>query len=426
MIKRLLPMTLAATLFAALPALAQGLPTAKPEEVGLSSERLQRISDALRRDVEKGQIPGATLLIGRHGKVAYLETFGSLDPEARAPMTKDAIFRIYSMTKPITSVAAMMLVEEGKLSLSDPVSKHLPEFKDVKVGVEKPGPDGKPVLEEVAPRRAMTIQDLLRHTSGLTYGVFGDSLVKQAYRERGVLEGDFDNAELSARLAKMPLMFPPGSSWEYSHATDVLGRVVEVVSGQTLGEFQKARILEPLGMKDTSFYVTDTAKHARVAEPFKTDRNIGAGVDMFDPRVQRRYESGGGGLVGTVGDYARFAQMLLNGGVLDGKRLLSPATVTYMTSDHLGAIPTGAAYLPGDGYGFGLGFAVRKEDGISPQFGRKGEYNWGGAGGTYYWADPQNGMFVVLGMQSPKQRLHYRAVLRSMVYGALVSENGER
>ena len=417
---------LAGGLLAAGPALAQGLPTAKPEEVGLSSERLGQISDTLRRDIEKGQVPGATLLIARHGKVAYFEAFGSLDPQTRAPMSKDAIFRIYSMTKPITSVAVMMLVEEGKLSLADPVAKHIPEFKDVKVGIERPEPDGKPVLEEVAPRRAMTVQDLLRHTSGLTYGVFGDSPVKRAYRESGVLSGDFDNAELSARLAKMPLMFHPGSAWEYSHATDVLGRVVEVVSGQSLGAFQKARILDPLGMTDTFFYVTDGTKHSRVAEPFKTDRNIGAGSDMFDPRVPRRYESGGGGLVGTVGDYARFAQMMLNGGVLDGKRLLSPATVTYMTSDHLGSIATGSAYLPGEGYGFGLGFAVRKEDGVSAQLGTKGDYNWGGAGGTYYWADPKRDMFVVFATQSPKQRLHYRTVIRSMVYGALLPENGER
>ena len=417
---RFLALALAAGMLAASPALGQGLPSAKPEEVGLSSARLQKISDTLRQDIEKGQIPGASLLVVRHDKVAYFETFGSLDPESRTPMTKDAIFRIYSMTKPITSVAAMMLVEDGRLQLADPVSKHLPEFKDVKVGIEKPGPDGKPVLEEVAPRRAMTVQDLLRHTSGLTYGVFGDSLVKKAYRESGLITGDFDNAEFTTRIARLPLMLHPGSTWEYSHSTDILGRIVEVVSGQSLYAFKKERILDPLGMTDTAYYVTDPAKQPRIAEPFKNDRNIGAGADMFDPRIQRRYESGGGGMVGTVGDYARFAQMLLNGGTLDGKRILGPQTVAYMTSDHLGSISPGPAYLPGDGYGFGLGFAVRKEDGVSAQAGTRGDYNWGGAGGTYYWADPRQDMFVVFAMQSPKQRVYYRGVLRNMIYAALL------
>lgn len=423
--KFVVPLALVGLLTANL-ALAQGLPTTKPEDVGFSSERLALITQTFRTDVEKGQIPGAVLLIAREGKVAYFESFGTLDPDTRAPMTKDAIFRIYSMTKPITSVAAMMLVQDGKLVLSDPVAKYLPEFKDVKVGVEKAGADGKPTLEEVAPRRPMTVQDLMRHTSGLTYGVFGENLVKKAYRETGLLKGDFDNAEFSARLAKLPLMSQPGSTWEYSHSTDILGRVVEAVSGQSLYRFQKERILDPLGMQDTSYYVTDLSKHGRVAEAFKTDRSIGVDAEFFDPRVAKKVESGGGGMVGTAADYARFAQMLLNGGSLDGKRLLSPKTVAYMTADHLGSISTGSTYLPGDGYGFGLGFGVRIKEGVSPLPGTVGDYYWGGAGGTFFWVDPREDMIVVLMMQSPKQRVYYRNVLKDMVYAAMTENDPER
>ena len=230
-------------------AAAQGLSTAKPEEVGFSSsERLGRISRVFRDDVAKGTIPGAILLIARDGKIAYYETFGTLNPETKTPMSKDAIFRIYSMTKPIVSVAAMMLVEEGKLTLSDPVSKYIPAFKDVKVGVEKAGADGKPTLELVAPRRPVTVQDLLRHSAGLTYGVFGTGLVKQQYQDAKVFDGDPDNAEFAERIAKLPLMFQPGTTWEYSHATDILGRVVEVVAGKPLSAVLKEKLFDPLGI----------------------------------------------------------------------------------------------------------------------------------------------------------------------------------
>jgi CubicO group peptidase (beta-lactamase class C family) len=405
---------------------AQTLSSVKPEQVGLSSERLGRLVTTLRSDSEKGQIPGAILLVARQGKVALFETAGVLDPATRAPMTKDAIFRIYSMSKPITSVAIMMLVEDGKIALGDPVAKYIPQIAEMKVGVEKPGPDGKPILELVPPRRAMTVQDLLRHTSGLTYGIFGDTLVKKQYLEAKLFEGDPTNAEFVDRLVKLPLANHPGAVWDYSHSTDVLGRIVEVVSGKSLYEFEKERILAPLGMKDTAFDVTDKARQARIAEAFPNDVTIGTDTTFFDPRRPQRWQSGGGGMVGTVMDYARFCQMLLNGGVLDGKRLLSPKTVAYMTSDHLDtSVSPGQLYLPGGGFGFGLGFAVRKDAGVANVQGTVGEFNWGGAGGTYFWVDPKEDMFVVFAMQSPKQRTYYRPLLKNMVYGAVVKPNGK-
>jgi len=396
------------------------LPAVKPEAVGLSGERLGQLSAALKADVEKGLMPGATLLVARHGKIAWFEAMGVRDPGTRAPMTKDAIFRIYSMSKPITSVAVMMLVEDGKLALSDPVSKYLPQLGGLKVGVEKPGASG-PTLELEPARRDMTIQDLLRHTSGLTYGFFGPGLVKKAYADAN-LWGDYpSNADFVDRLAKLPLMHQPGTTWEYSHSTDVLGRVIEVVSGRTLGEFLSARIFGPLGMTDTAFYVADSAKQGRIVEPFPNDRSIGTNAELNDPRVVQKWESGGGGLVGTTMDYARFTQMLLNGGSLNGRRLLSPKSVALMTADHLGP---SVASGPGPGYGFGLGFAVRKDAGMSPLPGTVGDYNWGGAAGTAFWIDPKEDLFVVYMMQSPKYRVPVRNLLRDMVYGAVEKSVG--
>jgi CubicO group peptidase (beta-lactamase class C family) len=400
---------------------AQSLSVVKPEQVGLSSERLGRITAMLKADVDKGTIPGAILLVARHGKIAAFDTVGVRDPGSKAPMTRDAIFRIYSMSKPITSVATMILFEEGKLALSDPVGKYIPQLGTVKVGVEKADAGGgAPTLELVAPRRPISVQDLLRHTSGLTYGFFGDGLVKKAYVDAKLLADSPSNAEFVDRLATLPLAYQPGTTWDYSHSTDVLGRLVEVVSGRTLYEFEKARILDPLGMKDTSFYVTDKTKQDRIVEPFPNDRSIGVGAEFNDPRVAGKWESGGGGMVGTAMDYARFLQMLLNGGTLDDKRIIGPKTVAYMTADHMGggAVP-GPLYLPGAGFGFGLGFAVRKDAGVSPFPGSVGEYNWGGAGGTYFWVDPKENMFVVFMMQSPKQRVYYRAILKDMIYAAV-------
>src|SRR5262245_2697166 len=413
-IPMLVALLLYGTLLAGL-AQAQVLPPVKPEQVGLSGERLGQLSGMLKAEIDKGAIPGATLLVARHGKLAWFEAMGALDPASRAPMTKDAIFRIYSMSKPVTSLAVMMLVEDGKIALGDPVSKYLPQLGGLKVGVEKPGADGA-TLELEPARREMTIQDLLRHTSGLTYGLFGTGLVKKAYLDAKVWEDYPSNAEHVDRLAKLPLMHQPGTTWEYSHSIDVLGRVIEVVSRRTLGEFMSARIFGPLGMRDTAFYVTDPAKHARVVEPFANDRSIGTNAELNDPRVVQKWESGGGGLVGTTMDYARFAQMLLNGGSLNGKRLVSAKTVAFMTADHLGP---GVASGPGPGYGFGLGFAVRKDAGMASLPGSVGDYYWGGAAGTYFWIDPKEDLVVVYMMQSPKQRVAARNLLRNMVYGAV-------
>ncbi len=409
----------------ALPLLAVGgeLPRATPEQVDLSSQRLGMITNMLKADVVSRRIPGAVLLVARRGKVAYFESMGKLDAAADAPMGKDAIFRIYSMSKPITTVAAMMLVEDGKLKLDDPIAMYLPEYARMTVGVEKPDASGKPSLEITPARRPITVQDLMRHTSGITYGFFGPGLVKKAYNDANLNADDPDNAEFSRRVAKLPLAYQPGGTWDYSYSTDILGSVVEAVSGKSLFAFEKERLLDPLGMTDTSFYVTDPQKQKRVAEPLATDRNIGVGVDINDPRVARKLEAGGGGMVSTATDYAQFLQMLLNGGSLDGKRYLSPSTLRLMTADHSNAgagVAPGPIYLPGAGYGFGLGFAVRRATGEAPYPGEVGEYYWGGAGGTYMWVDPKSEMFVIFMMQAPKQRLHYRGLIRNMIYASVL------
>jgi CubicO group peptidase (beta-lactamase class C family) len=387
----------------------------------LSPERLANIERYIKADIEKGIVPGGVLMIFKDGQRVYEKIWGERDPQTKAPMNADAIFRIYSMSKPITTVAAMMLVEEGKLALEEPVSKYIPSFGNVKVGVENKGADGKIALDLVPPRKPMTIQDLMRHTSGITYGFFGEGAVKQAYVDQHVFLGDFDNAEFAERIAKMPLAYQPGTTWDYSHSTDILGRVIEVVTGKPLYVVLKERLLEPLGMNDTSFYVTEKAKQDRIAEPFAKDRSIGKDADFFDPRIEQKWESGGGGLLSTAADYARFAMMLRNGGTLDGKRYLSPKTIAYMTSNHTAPgsnVVPGPYYLPGAGFGFGLGFAVRTEAGVSPQIGSVGEYNWSGAGGTTFWIDPKEDLFVVFMMQSPSQRTRYRTMLHNVVYGA--------
>jgi len=406
-------------------AAAEGLPNAKPEEVGLSSERLGRVTEMLRANIAANEIPGAVLLIARQGKIAYFESFGLLDPQAKTPMRKDAIFRIYSMSKPITTVAAMTLFEDARLALNDPVGKYLPALAKMQVATDnKPDPEADPhKIATIPADRPISIQDLMRHTSGLTYGFFGDTPVKKLYAEAKLGNEGETNAQFVDRIAKLPLSYQPGTTWDYSHSTDVLGRLVEVISGKSLYEFERKSILDPLRMGDTSFYVTDQTKQSRIAEPFENDRKIGNGATVGDPRVGGAWESGGGGMVSTAIDYARFLQMLLNGGTLDGQRILGPKTIEYMTSDHLGsAVVPGPYYLPGPGYGFGLGFAVRRDAGVSPVNGSPGDYNWGGAGGTAFWVDPKEQMFVVFMMQSPSQRMRYRPLLRDMIYAAIVDE----
>jgi CubicO group peptidase (beta-lactamase class C family) len=386
-----------------------------------SREKLARVGDYVRNEIATGKIPGAVLLIQQHGRPVYFEKFGVRDVDSKLPMTADTIFRLYSMSKPITSVAAMMLVEDGKLRLDDPVSKYIPAFGQVKVGVEKRDANEGTALRLEPLNRPITIEDLLRHTSGLTYGFIGDSAVRNLYANSDLFDGDFDNAEFAERLAKLPLAEQPGTRWDYGHSTDVLGRVIEVVSGKSLYRFEKERLLDPLGMTDTAFYVADAAKRPLIAEPMPDDRFVTPVVGIRDPMMRRRWESGGAGMVGTIGDYARFSQMLLNGGTLDGRRYLKPETIALMTSDHIGPetkIGHDYFYFPGASSGFGLGFAVR----ISPYPGKSwplGEYRWDGIAGTFFFIDPKDDMFVVFMVQTPSERGRIQLALKTLIYQAL-------
>jgi CubicO group peptidase (beta-lactamase class C family) len=386
-----------------------------------SREKLARAGDYIRNEIATGKIPGAVLLIQQHGRPVYFEKFGVRDVATRLPMTADTIFRLYSMSKPITSVAAMMLVEDGKLRLDDPVSKYIPAFGQVKVGGEKRDANEGTVLRLEPLNRPITIEDLLRHTSGLTYGFIGDSAVRNLYANSDLFDGDFDNAEFAERLAKLPLAEQPGTRWDYGHSTDVLGRVIEAVSGKSLYRFEKERLLDPLGMTDTAFYVADAAKRPLIAEPMPDDRFVTPVAGIRDPMMLRRWESGGAGMVGTIGDYARFSQMLLNGGTLDGRRYLKPETITLMTSDHIGPetkIGHDYFYFPGASSGFGLGFAVR----ISPYPGTSwplGEYRWDGIAGTFFFIDPKDDMFVIFMVQTPSERGRIQLALKTLIYQAL-------
>jgi CubicO group peptidase (beta-lactamase class C family) len=384
-----------------------------------SQAGLTRVGDYIRNEIASGKIPGAIILIQQHGRPVYFETFGVRDVTTRLPMTADTIFRLYSMSKPITSVVAMMLVEDGKLKLEDPVSKYIPAFADVKVGVEKPREKEALALEPV--NRPITIEDLLRHTSGLTYGFYGDGAVRKLYAQADLFGAEVDNAEFAERIAKLPLAEQPGTLWDYGHSTDVLGRVIEVVSGETLFQFEKQRLLDPLGMSETAFHVGDQSKRPLIAEPMPHDRFVGALAEISNPMMPRRWESGGAGMVGTTGDYARFAQMLLNGGTFEGRRYLKPETIALMTSDHI-APETGIArdyfYFPGAASGFGLGFAVRTSTPLNTSW-PLGEYRWDGVGGTFFFIDPQDDMFVIFMVQTPSQRGRIQLALKTLIYEAL-------
>jgi CubicO group peptidase (beta-lactamase class C family) len=385
---------------------------------GFSREGLTRVSDYLRNEVATGKIPGAVLLIQQHGQPVLLEDFGVLDIESKRPMTSEAIFRLYSMSKPVTSVAAMMLVDDGKLSLDDPLSKYIPGFAETKVAVEKRDANGEITLAAEPLVRAITILDLMRHTSGITYGFYGDSPVRKLYAASGLFDGDFDNAQLAERLAKLPLAEQPRTLWDYGHSTDILGRVIEVVSGKSLYQFEKERLLDPLHMVDTAFQVDD-AKRARVAEPLPGDNTLSSVRGLGDPVKRRRWESGGGGMLGTIADYARFAQMLLNGGTLDGRVYLKPETVKLMTSDLVPPetrIARDHFYFPSGDSGYGLGFAVRVI--ANPPL-PTGEYRWDGAGGTFFFIDPRDDMFAICMMQSASQRGRIQDELKRLIYQAL-------
>src|SRR6266404_5876397 len=378
------------------------LPLAAPEEIGLSPDRLARLGAVMRGEIERGRLPGAVALVARRGRVGFFDSFGLRDAASGAPMARDAIFRIYSMTKPITSVAAMMLWEEGRFLLSDPVEEYLPDLAGLQVAVERGGE-----IERVPLERAITIQDLLRHTSGLTYEFRGSGPLYSRAQS---------NADQVAALGKIPLLHQPGTRWEYSRSTDVVGRLIEVLSGQPLSVFFEQQILAPLGMVDTAFHVPQR-HHSRLAEAFARDPDSGSAVQLLDVRAPPNFESGGGGLVSTASDYARFLQMLLDGGTLDGRRLLSRKTLELMTADHLGPI-TGAPDLLLPGHGFGLGFAVRLHAGIASVPGSVGQYFWGGLAGTTFWVDPAEELFAILLIQGPGQRDYFRNLFRDLVYAA--------
>ena len=388
---------------------------------GFSEQRLDALTRRIQADIDARFIPGASMLIARKGKTVYEAALGLQDPATSKRMAPDTIFRIYSMTKPIVSVAAMMLVEQGRLLLSDPIVKYLPELNGLKVGVEKADAKGKRILQLEDALQPITVQDLLRHTAGFTYGIFGDSLVKEAYRKAGIGSPRATSDEFIRLLGQLPLMYQPGTVWEYSHATDVLGVLLERVAGLSLDALLAERILQPLGMKDSGFWVEE-GKHHRIAEAYATDPVTGGTMKLNQPRRKPNFMGGGGGMMSTLHDYFRFAQMLANGGELDGVRLLSRRTLAFMTNDHLVGLPharSGMSYLPGPGYGFGLGFAVRTHEGGAPIPGSVGDFTWSGLAGTYFWIDPAEDLLAIFMMQAPEQRTHYRQLFRSLVYAAL-------
>ena len=359
---------------------------------------------------------GAILLIQRHGKPVYFKWFGKRDVDANIEMTPDTIFPLHSMTKTVTSVAAMMLVDRGRIALDDPVSKYIPSFANMKVGVERKDETGRPVLDLVPLRRPITIEDLLLHTSGITYGFYGKGLVKAAYD--GIYLGDFDNAQFAERIAKVPLAEQPRTLWDYGHSIDVLGRVIEVASGQSLYQFERSELFDPLGMTSTKYFLTDPAERARYAQPLRRDRHVERNaLDVT------RWESGGAGLVTTISDMARYGQMLLNGGTLDGKGYLSPKTFAAMTTDHIGpgsGVARNYFYYPGDGFGFGYGFGVRTDPGnaVPPPPGSPGEFKWDGASGAYIVVDPAEDMFFVLLLNAPSGRWHVEVNVKKLIYDA--------
>lgn len=402
-------------------AAAAPLPEASPDTVGISSQRLQRLDATFQKIIDDKELPGVTVVIARKGKLVYQKSFGFQDRDSATPMNNDSIFRIYSMTKPIVSVAAMMLVEEGKLHLAEPISKYIPEFKDMKVGIDTVDANGNTSFTTVPAKRQITVQDLLRHTSGLTYGapLNDKTTVQKMYKEAGIGLTAASLTEFIKTLAKLPLAYEPGTTYEYSHSTDVLGRVVEVASGKSLDEFLRDRILVPLKMNDTAFNLPGD-KLNRLAQP-QPNLETGAKSELLDFTKPTGFFAGGHGLVSTTGDYLRFCQMLLNGGELEGARILGPRTVAYMASNHVGPnIGVGTVWNPGSGYGFGLGFGVRKEPGLAEWPGSAGDYFWGGYAGTYFWIDPKEQLTVTYMSQEIARRNHYRILVRDLVYQALI------
>jgi CubicO group peptidase (beta-lactamase class C family) len=429
---------LAGAAIAASPALcrAQGsiektrdLAQVRPEVEGFSAQRLQNLHALMQKEVDDKQLAGAITVMARHGKIVDYQTYGKKDLASGAPMTKDTIFRIYSMTKPITGVAMMILFEQGKWVPTDPIAKYIPEFAHLKVfkGMDS---DGKPILEE--PNHPPTMAELMSHNAGFTYGIFGGTPVDKMYRDANVL-ASANLQEMIDKLSKLPLLYQPGTKWVYSVSVDIQGYLVEKLSGKTLGEFMHDNIFKPLGMNDTSFHI-DEAKRSRFATLYAWSNKgelapTNGGNVALDYSKEPTMPSGGGGLTSTTQDYLRFCQMVLNGGELNGVRIISPSSVALMRTNRLS--PTvmnnegqGIAFAHiSPGYGFGFDFAVFTDPGFIGSTVGKGTYTWAGAAGTWFWIDPTNDLVFVgmiqrqLGTGSPDMD----TLTHDVVYQALVN-----
>ncbi len=408
---------------------AAELTMSAPQQQGMSAARLSRIGDLVMNEIGAERMPGAVILVARKGAIVHADAIGFGDVATRRPLRRDAIFRAYSMTKPLVSVLTMMLVEEGKLQLTDPMTKFFPAFANMQVLVNPADPNS---AREPA-KRQITVQDLLRHTSGLTYGEFTRFAgVKAAYIEADLFSAEVPMRSMAltpeqqvAAFAKAPLVWQPGTTFDYSLSTDLLGRVLEKVSGQPLDVLLDEKLIKPLGMKDTHF-VVPASKAMRIAEALKIDPTTGGpAMTLLESTKPTGNISGGGGISTTADDYLRFCQMLLNGGSFDGKRYLSRATIALMTSDHLGPkiatpVQPGEVLMGVQGYTFGLGFMVRQQQGIAGVHGSEGDYAWGGVGGTFFWVDPKEQLVAVMMAQTPGAiRQVYRRMIKTMVYQAL-------
>lgn len=389
------------------------LPLDAPGNLGFTATGLARLADVMRAEIARGTMPGAVVMVGRRGKVAFLEPFGVQDPRTGLPMRPDSVFRIFSMTKPVTSVAFMMLVEEGRIRIDEPLAGYIPEFADVQVARFSGNQ-----MDLVQPQRAITLHDLLRHTGGLSHELMQSPLQGQ-YAKMELARRDRTNVEHASLVARLPLLCHPGTEWNYSRSVEVLGRVIEIVSGQSLGAFLAERIFRPLRMHDTGFHIETSRGGDRLAEPAEKDPWTGRPVKLFDMLEKPAFEAGGGGLVSTAPDYARFARMLLHEGTLDGERIVGSRTLRLMTSNHLDPSVKLAPDPVPPGFGFGLGFAVRTEPGTAPFPGAVGQYFWNGSAGTQFWVDPAEQLWALLMVQAPGQREHLRVLIRNLVYAAL-------
>jgi CubicO group peptidase (beta-lactamase class C family) len=396
-------------------AASEVLPKTTPETVGLSSARLDRLAQAIRQDIDHGRMPGAVVAIARKGRLAYYESFGFVDKAANTPMPKDAIFALASMTKPMVAVATLMLAEQGDLLLNDPIGNYLPDLKDMKVATARG-------IEPA--HRQPTLQDMLRHTAGVSYGNRGDTPLHKLYESKLKSAANQSGVEFLQELGKLPLHYQPGTEWEYSHGLDVAGLAVEAVTKKRLGDFLQERLFKPLGMADTGF-VVPASKAARIAKPLPADPETGRPTAFRFPVTPWKYDCGGGCASGTALDYLRFAQMLLNKGTFENTRILSRKTVEYMTSNQLGANVDASrlhefAVEHMDGFGFGLGVAVRTQPGVAGVPGTPGEFMWSGAQGTMFWVDPKEDMAVVFLANTPgPARRHYRELVKMLVLQAI-------